>query len=225
MWIQRQQKLPPDHERRAALDKAIPGWDKTRESLWHQKLELVVDYLAANGRFPPQHERTCGVWLSAQKSRVAPRRRAILDRRIPGWDRTFEDRWADALDYVARYRAEQGRFPSTTSSDPDEKFHGEWLSTQRKGGGGTPSRTTALNLRIPGWQNGRDGSVWEGQFDECLAFLSAEGRLPAQAADASLEERGLANWIINQRRVNKNSDRLASLDAQLPGWRGRSKRR
>lgn len=220
-WLRKHLNCPPHDPRRNVLDTRFPGWDKTRDGLWERKLALVVEYFAANGRLPSQYEKTCGSWLSVQKRRVSAERRAELDRLVPGWDKSPEDKWTDALDYVARYFTKHRRLPSSESQDPVIRYHGHWVAGQRKRC--EPGRAARLDAAIPGWNNGRNlDQLWQRRLEDCSAFLVDNGRLPRGGKTASTAELKLVQWIDGQRRL-ASPVRQAILDDRLPGWRERKR--
>ena len=101
---------------------------------------------------------------------------------------------------------------------------GEWIVSQRgraRKGTLRPDQIKALDEAIPGWNTGAKDTQWESRFAEVREFLQVNGRLPGKKG--SPEEYSLYIWIMTQksgiRKGTMKDDRLAALDAALPGWR------
>ena len=191
------------------------------------KLHATADFYAAHGRIPNNSakdpdEKRLGVWL--QNVKIKPQsaeRVAALDLHLPSWRITAEDVWNGRLEYVRVFLATNGRFPSTTAKDREERKHGVWLSNQRSiAGTMDPDRLARLNDRLPGWNRTLD-DLWNERLAGVVAFAAQSGRLPATSADASTDELKHAEWLHDQRRNKKlRADRESALNEHLPGWRG-----
>lgn len=209
----------------AALDEAFPSWRETSDTVWHKRLEAVSDFVTSQGRFPrpgclTEDERLLGKWLSNQKSlgeKLNAPRRALLDEKIPGWDRSAKGAWYDRLGEVCAMAEALGRPPRTNDKALKHRTAAAWLSAHRS----RPEndwRVIALSENLPEWDQSLD-KLWDDRLAEVVAFVDANGRLPNQH-DKSRRAKTLGLWISTQRKVPRLSEyRLGRLNHYLPGWR------
>ncbi|WP_028245550.1 helicase associated domain-containing protein [Pseudoclavibacter soli] len=211
-------------ERRALLDRQLPGWDKTdapQVRPFEDHLANVVSFLIEYGRFPKQSEPE-GKWLHKQRreaylSNLLPERRAMLDQQLPGWDvpgRSRDLPFRDHLANVVTFRTEHGRLPK--KCEPE----GEWLRGQRyaaKQGTLSPDRRALLDAELPGWDKTDAPQVrpFEDHLANIAAFYVEHGRFPKRS-----EPEG--KWLHKQRQAARRGtlslERRALLDAELPDW-------
>lgn len=149
-------------ERSAALNRVAAGWDDPYEAVFLLRARQVAAHRAAHGALPTASTaRELANWLTrarAEQARTpgtpqARRRRRHLDRLIPEWAETIEDRFATNAHQVAAFVAEHGRFPTRTT----DASLSEWLIGVRRAASGkgnrklTPKRRALLDDLIPGW--------------------------------------------------------------------------
>lgn len=122
----------------------------------------------------------------------------------------------------------QGRSPSAYSQDPLERSLSQWLSRQRTTLGNglmVPSRAEALDLHLPGWRTAhRIRPDWDEVLGRVVEFRDIHGRFPSSSASGR-DEWFLGCWLHRQRsdrarQDRRHASRVASLDRELPGWRG-----
>lgn len=226
-WIKGNKRLPSGDPRRVILDEEFPYWNESLDARWERNLIIAKEYYDVHGRIPPQTEKSCGSWISVQKHRATPEHRARINAAIPGWDKSPEDKWEDALSFTVAFLSTHGRLPSYGGKEPGESFHYQWLSGQRKAKNTMPSsRKLQLDESIPRWTlNGLDaaGETWHIKFAACKAFFVERGRFPSLSRKSTVDEKVLSTWLHNQIKT-RVAGRHDLLDHELPGWRGRSSR-
>lgn len=94
-WARSQRRAVLSSEQRAALDGALPGWDRPTADLWTQRLDAVVSFAAEHGRLPEMWENSpeglrIGEWIQMQW--LDSPRRAVLDAALPGWYQILGER-------------------------------------------------------------------------------------------------------------------------------------
>ena len=214
------------------------GTAETDGEVWLAMCEQAVAYYHQHQRFPPW-SIPAGRWLNDQRHALVgntscpldPRRRALLDERLPGWSKTIpvpqnltkhDARWLLHLDDAVAYREQHGRLPPSKST-----LLGRWLDTQRQLAKGkskpktlAPWRRTLLDQRLPGWSEPVDyDAAWTTRLDEAVAYREQHGRLPPHSTR-------VGQWLETQRQVAKANKkplalvpwRRALLDERLPGW-------
>lgn len=149
-------------ERIQSLDARLPVWRKTQDDFWHERLDSVAAFVVERGRFPvgkstDADERKNGIWLQVYRAnphKLDAAKLALMDERIPGWNRTLEDVWNHNLEQCVSIHSAEGRFPSVAkNSSPEEKAAGFWLFAQRRRMIKlTPRRLETLDARLPGWR-------------------------------------------------------------------------
>lgn len=227
VWLKRFAKAPETDPKVITLNERIPGWnDRSNDAVWARNMDALEAFVNTHGRFPTQHEksrddRRLGVWLHTRRQAgegLSDQRRDELTRRVPGWDRSADDKWNDCLDAAVAYFTQHGRLPSDHSSDPKVAASGRWVWTQRTGIDSMPEhRVAALDSRLPGWRARRDDK-WESMLEYVEAFVKEKGRFPARSGDI-IESRG-AMWLGRQKKgLGVTLERAARLDAGIPGWR------
>ena len=91
-------------------------------------------------------------------------RRAMLDRYIPGWEKTrVEASFEDRVPVLGEWVTANGRWPLRGSTDPIEKSLGAFLDLYRQAARGTgtaaktftPERRALLDKHCPGWNDER----------------------------------------------------------------------
>lgn len=120
------------------------------EDLWTLHLAETLVFFREHGRFPRVQEG--GKWLVVQRhaargGRLSERRRAQLDRSLPGWHSSGIAAWEQRRAQLAAFVEQHGRKPRARSNDEDERALGSWLQTQL-GGSGRASRDPELRRRV-----------------------------------------------------------------------------
>lgn len=232
IWLNKHTKLPESDAKSAILNSRIPGWDDDHsERRWNDNVEALVSFVAAHHRFPNQADkvqesRRLGAWLSNNRhasGRVSPQHRADLDRRVPGWDMSAEDKWGARLELAVTYFAQHGRLPSIHADDRAVAASGRWVGIQRRAGDSLPSRRqVALDAKLPAWRDRRDDK-WDAMLEYAVTFESANGHLPSKVKDDK-EQRRAAQWLQSQKMgTGMTPAREQQLDARIPRWREASR--
>ena len=129
-----------------------------------------------------------------------------------------------------------GKYPSTKSSDGDERALAAWLNRRRRESKeGTLPPEFRDGLKIPGdWQDLRRSTGDEARWQERLAALAAYRESghdwPRHKTTSGGLEHELGVWIHTQRYKERRGEldpsKVAALDARVPGWRsGRTRGR
>lgn len=129
------------------------------------------------------------------------------------------------VELVARFFAENGRWPSAASASSYESAAGIWLNMQRVtdiAGTMDPFRASFLDQHLPGWRASSE-DIWQERAREASDFVLAHGRLPAFGS-ASKGEQLISIWLSSQRAIQQSGlmpfARLEWLNAHCPGWVG-----
>lgn len=191
-----------------------------RPDRWTENARSVRAFLQENGALPEHGggplESLLAQWLDVQRraahrGRLKPERASILDRAVPGWRCTRDERWADNLAEAA-------------SGDTGVKTR-EWLQNQRRelhAGNLRADRIAALDAAVPGWSTPQDPS-WDEELDRTAHWIHTHGAFPGRAASGVEGE--LHAWLTKQRTLAV-CGRLAASKAEklqelLPGWESR----
>ncbi|HEX9228021.1 MAG TPA: helicase associated domain-containing protein [Arthrobacter sp.] len=223
-------------ERRQLLDTGLPGWRRTRDSIWNDYLNLVGAFIAEHDRFPrakaeAAEEAALGTWLLRQRSKadsLDSSRRKVLDERIPGWmqgtpgwgQKDREDTWADMLEQCVEFVHTHGKLPVVVAGqEPSEKRIAVWLRNQRAVKNKMPEdRRGTLARRLPMWDITLE-EIWQEKLQMSVDFVRVHGRMPSSGKRAPEDEQELGRWLIVQRKNAAKLQRDGVLDANLPGWR------
>lgn len=194
-----------------------------RRIRWDDNLSRLARFVADNGRLPTQRgadarELSLAYWLNTQRYGARPDRMEALDRLVPTWRKTqFDSAWERQMEDVASFKAANGFFPRSSSSDRDEQLLGYWLVEQRRNV--TPARAAMFDARIPGWRESRNlPLLWQNSLEDLVRFVTEHGHNPRQTGKATGEKR-LAFWLKDQ-RILATPERSDVLDKALPKWRG-----
>jgi len=216
--------------------------NEERESLWQDRLAEVSDFYNKNGRNPSStvtEEQTLASWFTMQRVRLRSGnmradRAALLDEKLPHWRETSSrtDRFSTNLaEYLAFIEAND-RTPVSSSEDDEERKLAIWMSNQKaqaRRGDASLDSIALLDEKIPGWnewqrqkQSRADNyPTWDENLDLLVEFLDETGVKPVFECD-SKEERRLAAWLNNQRRMFRKgqmaADRIAALNTAVPTW-------
>lgn len=223
-------------ERRKVIDERLPGWNTGRkrvplESQWNQRLDALVEFIADHGRTPTAKEkdrasRTIGTWLATQRhvAHMADHRREQLDMKVPGWNRTAEDKWKDEFDFVVAYFSQHGRLPTDNTRDTRVTTAAQWVRTQRASAATMPQhRVESLDAALPLWRVVRNTDKWTAMLDCVTEFKMEQDRLP-NGNSPDKEEARAGSWLNNQRAgIGMTPEREATLDERLPWWRESTK--
>jgi len=230
VWLLNQRQLKKNNklsDERIAILEAIPGWSWTARNYY----VVVNEFRALRevlGRDPSTissdpTEKRMGLWLSNQRQRkkhnkLSDERIAILEA-IPGWSWTACD-YDGVVNEFRALREGLGCDPSTASSDPREKWLGQWLGTQRqrKKNNKLSEERIAILEAIPGWS--WTAHDYDGVVNEFRALRERLGRDPSQISSDPTEKR-LGRWLSDQRKLKKNgklSDKRIAILETIPGW-------
>ncbi|MDR0594003.1 MAG: helicase associated domain-containing protein [Bifidobacteriaceae bacterium] len=166
--------------------------------------------------------------------RLAEAELAVIDRLVPGWNRSPEAKrvaaHAERVAEYRRFRDTQGRTPGAEADDPVEAGLYAWMASRRSAayaGKITGVERELLDRELPGWDQPR---LWaaEGRARKHASraldyrqFLDSNGRRPSEQA-AGADERALARWMTRRRKAARARKLAAShkdgLDEVLPGW-------
>lgn len=234
-WVMAQKRLSNlgkmSLERVTALDERLPLWRDSHEAKWDRTLCALTEFVAANRDYPSSRSSdpataALGVWTTIQRvglrdGRLSSVRLSKLDAALPFW----EDLWRYKLEQVAEHVHQTGKFPSSKSESKQEEVLGQWVGRQRAkitSGETTAQRQSDLDSLLPGWRSGRTEN-WQSSFAELCNFTRRNGALPSSSSKACPEEKRLNMWLTNQfhalKRGSMHEDRVAFMDANLPGWR------
>jgi hypothetical protein len=168
---------------------------------------------------PYGREAILNVWLkdqrrAAQKGRLEATKMDLLDRDIPGWRLSHEDRWKIQLRALAL---------SMRTGDPLDENLRAWLLAQRRAlADGTlkPERREALDRDVPGWQENSDHQ-WRSRAEDLADYVDLNRSTPPYVAGES-ETAVLYRWMNYQRFLARSGKlpkkRLDWLNKNVPDW-------
>jgi len=217
------------HAMIAILD-ATPNWLWNEPNAFDAQYHHWVAQYARLGRKPGQTEEKdeyrAAIWQrNMREAKWGTGRQRITDEQVakltatPGWLWQEPDAFEIQLEnWVAQYNR-NGKKPSTTSKNADEKRAGQWQSNLRKakrGLGGT--RLTVEQIVI---LDARKGWTWE----EKDAFgCQLENWIKVKNNPKEGDEKLAAQWQSDMRKIKKGqsarnltNEQIATLDA-TPGW-------
>jgi len=213
-----------------------------REQLWHDRLAEVTEFYNKNGRNPKStvpEEAPLASWFTMQRVRLRTGtmradRADLLDQNLPHWRETAsrEDRFTTNLNAYVAFLEKNGVAPVSSSEDENERKLAIWMSNQKaqaRRDNASPDAIAALDAKIPGWNDWQRKKQkrsdkypsWDKSLELLKEFIENNGVKPVFECDSD-EERRLAAWLNNQRRLYRkgklNSKRLAALDVTIPNW-------
>lgn len=193
----------------------------TREEIWTASAANLAAFHTSHGRFPRSTEQPLYGWQINQRRTTDPARAAALDAAVPGWRGApvidHEVVWKSVLARVVTFVDDNGRLPSPSNDDPDERTLGQWINTQRKKA--SPDREAVLDEQLPIWRAFANQRRWGESMDALVGFVQSSGDFPHQTSKDP-ETRRLAHWLKEQ-RMEAPGDKATALDERVPGWRGR----
>lgn len=212
VWLARQRKLHAEGklpaDRLEALNAVDADWLANGTSLiWENNFASAVLHLGAAVSDTEDTDRAHR-WLDVQRSRIAllsEDQLQALDDAIPGWRRSHLDSWQKRLKQAA------ADLTAGKLSPADEK----WLNGNRSRwlrGKFSEEKARMLDEAVPGW---RTTTAGRRSWDAAL-------RRAAENHAAGSLTREDARWLINQRIAHSRgklaSDKVSSLDANIPAW-------
>lgn len=212
-----QNRLKP--ERASILDRAVPGWRRSREERWDESLAA-----AAAERTDASAE-----WLRRQQrayraGTLRQDRIEALSAAIPGWQFTSGSSWSAELERLRAWMAGNAVLPAYGAEGLEGELYA-WLAKQRlaaANGRLSAQRATRLHEVAPDWQNVLE-TKWQASARAVAAHLEQTGRLPMVR---SAEENKLARWVGTQRAALRagalDPERRTWLDSNIPGWAGQA---
>jgi len=221
--------------------------NQEREALWHDRLTEVAKFVGKNKRNPSSsitEEAPLASWFTMQRVRLRsgnmrPDRAVLLDEHLPQWRDTksrtsrFEDNVQDYVEFLTS----NGRAPVSTSEDEDEKRLAIWMSNQKaqaRRNEASASSIAALDKAVPGWnewqRKAQNRASNYPKWDENLILLDnfiKENVVKPVFECEDKEERRLAAWLNNQRRMFRKNllaqERVDKLDKLIPNWNNLSR--
>jgi hypothetical protein len=216
--------------------------NEERENLWQDRLAEVSDFYNKNGRNPSStipEEATLASWFTMQRVRLRSGnmrddRAALLDAKLPHWRETSSrtDRFGTNLAAYLEFVAKSDRTPVSSSDDDDERKLAIWMSNQKaqaRRGEASLDSIAILDEKIPGWNEWQREKqtrashypTWDENLALLVKFLDNNGFKPVFECESD-EERRLAAWLNNQRRMFRKGqmteERAASLNKAVPAW-------
>lgn len=221
-WLEAQRRaaqqgrLSP--ERHSILDRAVPGWRRSRDEVWNERLAAAAGGLTPFLRTWLGHQRR-----SYAEGNLRADRLAALNDALPGWMDMEGNRWEEGFDRLESWVLEHGTMPGYTGREGEQEHLYRWLVIQRNlaaRGGLARSKDVRLSSLYPGWQQSIPGP-WERMAAAVADHITFTGRRPAVTVP---EERRMARWLGTQRAAVRagrlHPDRIAWLDKNVPGWAG-----
>jgi hypothetical protein len=216
--------------------------NEERESLWQDRLAEVSDFYNKHGRNPSStvtEEATLASWFTMQRVRLRSGnmradRADLLDQKLPHWRETSSrtDRFSTNLDAYLKFTSDNDRTPVSSADDEEERKLAIWMSNQKaqaRRGEASPDSIATLDEKIPGWNDWQRQKQtradnypdWDQNLDLLVKFLDDNGVKPVFECENG-EERRLAAWLNNQRRMFRKGqmadDRVAKLEEAVPSW-------
>lgn len=216
--------LTPD--RKKLLDDRLPGWNKSADEAWNERFEEVRALIEKLGRLPhttskDAKERKGAAWLHRHlRFPESDPRVQTLNERIPGWNAmTLDNKWTMKLDALVAFIAEYGRMPTQHEKSREHKLLGSWLNGQRQAADMPIRRREQLDKRAAGWDRTAN-EKWQDSFDFVVEYFARNGSLPNERSEDK-QTAFAGRWVGTQRTILAKlpPQRLAALDAELPGWR------
>lgn len=216
--------LSPD--RLDLLNSRLPGWNKSKDEAWNERLDEVCAIAARLGRIPGVTDkdaevRRAGVWLRKYaKSPLGDPQVVVLNDRLPGWnDSGFDARWVRNMDALVAFLEVHGRFPSQHEEDRDARRLGVWLHSRRQGIDTlSQCRRDELTRRAPGWDRSADDK-WDENLEFVATYFTEHGAFPSDhSKDPVVAAAGRWMRIQRSKRSSMSQRRTDALDARLPGW-------
>jgi hypothetical protein len=217
---------------------------------FEDNVDRLAAWKEANGRWPKgtatdptekqlarflHHTRSATNGKGTSADAFTPKRRAYIDKVLPGWEGDPDQLFRDNVDRCAEWKEVNGRWPKYKAADPTEKQLARFLDHTRSAANGkgtsanafTPKRRAYIDKVLPGWEGDPD-QLFRDNVDRCAEWMEVNGRWPKRTATDRTEKQ-LASFInitrtrmaTNGKGVNANvftPKRREYLDKVLPGW-------
>lgn len=197
-----------------------------KTDLWTAKADDVADFMVRTGSLPAAGQDSVedglAGWLAvqrraAQQGRIAARRMAYLESRVPGWRQSRTERWDAQLVLLELAKA--------SGAQPHSQLR-VWIKSQRRAAAKgllAPDRKRTLDAKVPGWDRTavENENQWTGRAEDLANYVDLSGKLPASNSGTA-EAAGLYRWMSYQRALARSgkitSKRRKWLDKNVPGW-------
>ena len=239
-WISTQLKNRPKNKEIMASAKIRDIWDafkikyieylKSNEENWYENLEEARLFFETNKKRPyekakDKKEKVLGNWISNQLQNRPKNQKSMASAEISDvWDafknkyieyfRSNEEIWYENLEAVKLYFETNGKRPSQTAKDKNEKVLANWLSTQLQNRPTNQHIMASAEIRDV-WDAFKNKYIeylrsyeetWYENLEAVRLFFETNGKRPSQTAKDK-KEKVLGSWISHQlknRQINQH---------------------
>ena len=211
------------------------------EYRWESNLQQLKDFLVSNDRKPTEdskdeNEKFLAKWFSHQKSNYEGKKFNMKNETICKiWEEfinqfnqlfiTIEDAWNTNFKKLKEFIIENGKKPSQTSVDEEEKTMANWVVTQNNRHN-SKSRGMKRNARYDIWKDFKEefkelfetvDTKWDNNFNKLKEFIATNDRKPTTDSNER-SEKTMANWIVTQNHNCKNRTQGMKCDIRYNIW-------
>ena len=212
----------------------------SNENEWKQNLESLKQFIDKNDKTPSltsKDEKKLGRWLSNQKKNFKNQTQIMKNEEIYNiWEQFItsekykkyflsnENEWKQNQKSLKDFIDKNGKTPSSTSKDKDEKSLGGWLSNQKK----TFKNKTEImkNEKIYNiWEEFTTSdkykkyflsneNEWEQKFESFKEFIDKNGKTPSSTSKDK-NEKSLGQWLGTQKENFKNKTHIMKTNPEI----------
>ena len=216
---------------RIKLLEEISGWwwEQDLKQKWYEDLSKTTEFVIENGKIPSgksknKEEKRLGNWVCNQKTNYKKKNKSMEDKTIrKAWEAfvnderwkglfmDFEEKWYDDLRKTTEFVIENGKIPSSTSKNKEEKRLGYWISHQKKNYKNNSMKDETIRKV---WEEFVNDERWKGlfmdseekwydDFSKTKEFVIENGKIPSRTSK-NKEEKRLSKWVHRQKTNYKN---------------------
>jgi hypothetical protein len=202
------------------------------EEKWYNKLKQVSAYMDKEKKRPSTYNenpdiKILGRWVHKQKDNYKNNKNMMASNpavRV-AWETTLEkytdylsdpdQLWYNKLKKVCAYMDKEKKRPSSKNENPDIKYLGEWVQTQKdnyKNNVGTVSSNPAVRAA---WETTLekyteylihdDEEKWYNNLKKVCAYMDKEKKQPPSTRNKNPDIKKLGEWINSQKQNYKNT--------------------
>ena len=223
------------------IEKYILDIKEFRQYTWHEKLEMVKQYIDKNEKRPSESDKDkeikqLGWWICTQQKNYKKKEAIMRKERIYNeWTQFMNDYqeyflsnekiWYDSFNKVKEYINENGKRPSNSYKNKEIKQLASWINTQI--GNYKNKETIMKNEEIYNeWTNFMNEyeeyflsneEIWYDTLNKVKEYIDENSKRPSNS-DKNKEIKQLASWISNQQKNYKKKEQIMKNEEIFNEW-------
>ena len=209
---------------------------KTNIELWKENLNKLENYIIENKKIPSSTDKDTkyiGGWLSSQKKNYIKNIEIMKNKEIKKQWEEFIDKykeyfktnieiWNETLIKLENYIIENGKLPSTTDKDINNKKLGEWLLRQNNRYKNNNRCMKNEEIRKQ-WEKfierynelfKSNEEIWMDNLKKLEDFINKYNKLPSQRSEDN-NIKSLGGWLASQKKNYKNNIFIMKINEKI----------